>query len=145
MPVGRKPLEMVHEVLVQEGLVTKHGPERGSFLAGRQFTENQQHRRLHEGALPGKLLYGIPAIPQDALFAIDKGDGAVTRTGIGIALIQSDESGTAAQTGHIHRNLAFGAPHDGQFVGLAVDGQCGRIIKHISSSNPSPRQEKDQS
>jgi hypothetical protein len=69
---------MVHEVLMQEGLFAEHDSERGTFLAGRQFSKNQQHRRLHEGALPGQLLYGVPAIPQDALFTIDKRDGAVT-------------------------------------------------------------------
>jgi hypothetical protein len=60
---------------------------------------------------------------------------------IGVALVQGDEPGEAAQTAHINRDLAFGAAHHGQFVGLAVDGQCGRVVflhKSSCSLPPSP-------
>ena len=146
VPVGRKPFEVVHEVFVQQGRIAEHGAERGPFLAGRQLSENKQHDRFHEGALPRQLLNGIAPIPQNPLLAVHKGDGAVTRTGIGVALIQGDDPGAGAQTAHVHRDLAFGATHHRQFIGLAVNGQRGRIFfLHISSCDLSPRQEKDQS
>ncbi len=78
MPVGRKTFEMMHEILMQQGRIAEHGPKRGPLLAGRQFTEDEQHDRLHEGTLPRQLFNGIPAIAQDSLFPVHKRYGAVT-------------------------------------------------------------------
>ena len=75
----RVVLESLHElldVLVQhrvEGDLANPGLE---LRLGRQFAEQDQVGGFEEVALFGELLDGVAAIEQDALVAVDEGNGA---------------------------------------------------------------------
>jgi len=73
---------------------------------------DQEIGDLDEGAVCGQFLDGDSPVTQDPLVTIDEGDGALARTGIGIAWVEGDDSGLFAQVRNVDRALAFAAFDD---------------------------------
>ena len=57
---------------------------------------------------------GIPRYRRDALFSIDKRDGALTGTRVPVAAIESNQTGLIAKFANVDRALAGGAFNEGQ-------------------------------
>jgi hypothetical protein len=71
-----KPLHQLLDVLVQHRVVGNLARPRLHLRGGRQLAEQDQVRRFEKIALLRELLDRIAAVEQDALVAIDVGDGA---------------------------------------------------------------------
>jgi len=74
-----------------------------------------------------KLLDRIAAIAEDALLAVDEGDGGRARAGIETSGIERDVAGLLAERLDVDRPLAFGALDRLEFDGLAIDVERGRV------------------
>jgi hypothetical protein len=82
MGVVLKPLHQLLDVLVQQGVLRDFvGPGLELFFGG-QLSEEDQVRGFEIGAVLGQLLDGIPAIPEDALVAVDLGNRAPAGRGV---------------------------------------------------------------
>ena len=88
---------------------------------------------LDESGFLGQLLDGYAAVTQYPLFAVDEGDRAPARAGVGVAIVQGDETCVVAQGGDINRLFLFRAFDEGQIAPLSIQHEfCGRFHKLLS-------------
>ena len=121
--VGRDVLELVLHPLVQQLVGGQQVAEPGQLLPLRLPPENQHPRHLDEAGLGGELLDGDAAIAEDALLAVDEGDGAAADARVAQGRVVGDQAGLIAQLGDVDGPLALGPHQDGQLDLLIVDGQ----------------------
>ena len=103
----------------------------------RELTLAEQVRHLEERALLGQLLDGVAAVAEDALVAIDEGDGAATARGVHEGGIIGHEAEVVVgdlDLPQVHR--ADGAFADRELVALAgaVVGDRKAVLGHARSS-----------
>ena len=91
----------------------------------RELAVDDQIGRLDEIAVMRELLDGVTPVAKDAVIAVEKGDLALARAGVAIALIVGDVAGRRAQCTGIDRFFALGADHHRQGVFFVVDLQRG--------------------
>src|SRR6185437_9237431 len=84
------------------------------LLRGRQLAVDQQIAGLDEVAALGQRLDGITAIPQHALFAVEKGDRTGRRTGVHVALVERDAARLGAKLRDVDGALALAPRNDRQ-------------------------------
>ena len=114
---------------MQQGVHADVPAELLELLGRGQFAVDQQVGGFGEVAALGDHFHRIAAVAEDALFAVQEGDGAAGGTGVGVAFVQGDVAGGAEQLADIQGPIAFGALHKGQFVGFIVDCEfCGSSI-----------------
>ena len=82
MGIVTKTLQEFLGGLVQHGVVSDVGDEILQFRRGGQLAVQHQIGDFKKAALLRQLVDGIAPIPQDALVAIDEGDGALARCGV---------------------------------------------------------------
>ena len=116
---------MVEQAFVEQLVLRELGAKRRTFFGTRQLAEDEQHGGFDKRTAFGQLLDGDAAITQDALFAVDKGDGGLAGAGVGVARVKGEQSGVLLQAGDVDADLAFGADEDGKFEGLVTVGQDG--------------------
>ena len=107
-------------------------PVRGEgavFVLGRQLAEDQQPGYLKEVGSVRELLDGDAPVAQDALFAIDKGDGALATAGVAVAGVEGDQTAVGTQPGHVYGAFAFGTLDQGQFIAVVAD-EKGCFLGH---------------
>jgi hypothetical protein len=64
-----------------------------SWAAGGQFAVDDQVGGLDEGAFFRQFRDVVAAVAQDALFAVDEGDGAFAGAGVAVAGVEGDAAG----------------------------------------------------
>ena len=114
MRARRKPLIELLHVLVDQAVISQLVPELGKLLAVRQIAVDQQVGDLRELGMLGQLLDRIPAVAEDALLAVDIGDGARAGARVAVAQIEGDGAGLRAEGRNVDPVLAFGADNYGQ-------------------------------
>src|SRR5262249_25608982 len=72
-----------------------------------------------------ELLDRIAAVAQDALVAVDEGDGALARPGVAVAVVKSDRAGLRTQRSDVDADLALAADDQREFEIVAVQAQLG--------------------
>jgi hypothetical protein len=82
---GREALEVVAHVLVEHLVFGEQLGKLGEFGAGRQLAVDQQVGGLDEGAFFREFGDVIAAVAEDALFAVDEGDGALAGAGVAVS------------------------------------------------------------
>ena len=97
------------EVLVQHRVVGDRRGEGVELLLLGQLAAHQQVGDLEEGALRSQLLDRVAPVAQDALLAVDEGDRAPARAGVGVAGIEGDEARLVAQLRDVDGALTLGA------------------------------------
>jgi hypothetical protein len=83
MGAGREVLEQLLHRLVQQAVVGQLVAELVELGEARQGAVDQQVADLLEARLGGQLLDRVAAVAQDAAVAVDVGDGAGARAGVG--------------------------------------------------------------
>ena len=83
--VGRDVLELVLQALVQQLVGGQHAAETVQLVLAGQPAEDQQPGGLDEVGPVGELLDGDPAVAEDALVAVDEGDGALANRRVATA------------------------------------------------------------
>ena len=127
LAAGRKAVEMVQKPLVEQFVLREQRAKRRTFFGGRQLAENQQHGHFDKRTALGQLFDGEAAVAQDALFAVDEGDGRLAGAGVGVAGIKGQKPHVLFQGGDVDAHLAFRPDGDGQFHGLVAIGQGGGL------------------
>jgi hypothetical protein len=107
--------------------------KRWSFLQRCELSVDDQESGLHERRLLGQLLDRNPAVAQDALFSIDKGDGAPTGTGVPIAAIEGAQTGLVAKFADINRPLARTPFNQGQRGSSSIPAEFSICIHRLVS------------
>ena len=128
----RRVAETLHELLggfVQHGVVGDVVHPVVQLFLGGQFAEQQQVGDFQEGAALGENFDGISAIAQDALVAVDVGDGALARRRVHERRIvghQPEIVGAGFDLPQIHGPDGAVVDRDGiGFVGAIIgDGEC---------------------
>ena len=77
------------------------------LLGVRQLAVDQQIAGLDEVATLGDHLDRVAAVAQNALFAVEKRDGAGRRAGVDVPLVERDVAGLAAQLGDVEAPFIF--------------------------------------
>jgi len=75
---------------------------------GGKFFVNDQVGGLDEARVLGQLLDRNATVAQDALFAVDKRDGALTSAGVPITVVKGDQPGLIAKLANVDRPLTGG-------------------------------------
>ena len=92
-----------------------------------QLAVDQQVAGLDEIAPLGEHFDRIAAVAQHAYVAVEKGDRAGCRSGVGISLVERDIAGLRTQFRDVNGVLVFG-PHDNRQINLLVaDAQFGHL------------------
>ncbi len=140
MGVVLKPLHQLLDVLVQQRVLRDLVGPGLELLFGGQLSEEDQVRGFEIGAVLGQFLDGIPAIPEDALVAVDIGNRAPAGRGV-------EEGRVVGRQPRVVNGLdllEIGGPNraflDGDFVLLAraVVGNRQRV-SHKRATGPSRR------
>jgi hypothetical protein len=95
--IAREAIEEPLQVLVQHGVPLDPAGECGQLVGRRQLAVDQQIADLDEGRLLGQLLDRVAAVAQDPGVAVDVGDGALDRRGVGVAVVEGRVSGLGEQ------------------------------------------------
>ena len=85
------------------------GGEALEFFAIRESSQDQEIGDLEEAAVVGKFFDGDPSVAEDALLAVDEGDGAATGTGVRVTRVVSDVAGLVAQARDVDRVFPLGS------------------------------------
>ena len=80
--------EEVQQVLVQERILGKERAEVPELFLRGELSVNQEPCGLGEGGLLGKVLDGVASVAEDALFAVNKRNGALGAARVQVAVIQ---------------------------------------------------------
>ena len=104
---------------------SQRGAEILQLLFGRQLAVNQQIARFDKIAPLGQLLDRVAAVTQNALFAVEKRNGADGRAGVHVAVVHRDQAGRGAELGDIDGRFVLGAGNDRQFQLTVVVDQFG--------------------
>jgi len=104
-------VEALH-VLVEHGVTLDRIFEVGEFLGRGQLALDQQIRDFQEVALVGEFFDGNAAVAENSLVAVDEGDRALGRPGIGVAGIESYQAGVGTKLSDVDRLLALGTYDD---------------------------------
>ena len=88
--------------------------ERSQLLGVGQFAVDQQVAGFDEVAVLGEHFDRIAAVAEDALFAVEKRDGAGRRAGVDVALVERDVAGLGPQLRDVDRAFVLGADDDRQ-------------------------------
>ena len=110
---------------MQHGVPQDRPAKGGELLLVGQFAIDQEVRDLQEIAVGGELLDRIAAVAEDAAVAVEKGDRALRRAGVGVALVERRAAAGGEQLGDVEAPFAFGAGDDGEVKRLAVQFQAG--------------------
>jgi hypothetical protein len=132
--VLRQEAEEAPEVLVEHRVDADRADEVGDLLARRQLPVDQQVRDLEEVAALGQLLDRVAAVAQDALLAVDEGDGGAAGAGVGVAWVERDETRLVSQLADVDGAFALAALDDGQLDDPIADAQLCEF-GHGSHSN----------
>ena len=95
--VAREAVEEGAQVLVQHRVPADGVLEAAQLVARRQLAVDEQVGDLDEGRLLGQLVDRVAAVAQDALVAVDVGDGALARRRVDEADVVGDEPGLLQQ------------------------------------------------
>ena len=115
-------IEDLHVFVDEAGVVQEHR-ETVELPLGRQVAVDQEVGGLHEGGVLGQLVHGNAAVPEDALFPVHEGDGALATAGVDVAGVQRDQAGLRPKIGDVDGLFSFGTDDEGQFVGGAIEDQ----------------------
>lgn len=122
---GGEALEVEFHGLVDHLVVGEEVGEAAELVAGGEFAVDDEVGGLDEGGVLGDLFDGDAAVAEDAFFAVYEGDGALAGAGVGVAVIEGDETGLGAELGDVEGQLAFGSAEHGELVGLAIKFELG--------------------
>ena len=103
--------EEVQQVLVQKRILGKECAEVPELFLRGEFSVNQEPRGLGEGRLLGKIFDGVASVAEDALFAVNKRNGALGAARVQVAVIQRDKPGILAQRADVEAVFALGTFH----------------------------------
>ena len=81
-------------------------------------------RDFQKVAIAGQVFDRVAAIAKNAAVAVEKGDAAGGRAGVGVALVERDAAGRREQLGDVEAALLLGADDDRQLDLLAVKLQA---------------------
>src|SRR6516164_1600743 len=95
------------------------GKARQLSLRG-QLSVDDQKSGLDEARLLRQCLDGNAAVAKDALFSVDKRNGALTGTCVPVAAVESDQTGLIAQFANVNRTLTGRPFYEGQHRFFAV-------------------------
>ena len=123
-----KAVEEVAHVLVEHRVTVQQQRPFLALLRIRHLAVDQQVGHLDKARLGGQFLDRITAVAQNALLAIQIGDGAGARAGVLVAVVKRHGPGLLAQGRDIDGLLAFAALEDGQGVVLVPKGQGGGTL-----------------
>ena len=101
------------------------------LLLGGELAVDEQVRDLEERGVLGQLLDGVAAVLEDALVAVDVGDGAAGRRGVGEAGVVDRQAGIVLGLADLAEVAGTdGAVGDGELVLLAraVVANCQRVV-----------------
>ena len=76
---------------------------------------------------------GMPAVPEDALLAVDEGDRRLARPGVHEAVVERHEPGLVAELRDVEAELAFAALDHGELRGLVLVAQLRGLFAHSVS------------
>ena len=108
-------------LLVQHGVIGDRGLELLALGDIGQIAVEQEVAGLQEVAVLGELLDGISAIEQNALVAVDIGNGRLTAGGRREAGIIGEDIGVAVETGNVDHRWADRAMVNIELVGVAIE------------------------
>jgi hypothetical protein len=129
---GGEALEMILHAFVQQLVFGEPLGKLPELVAVRQAAPDQQERDLDERRLLREFFDWDSAIPQDALFAVDEGDGAFAGTGIAVAVVEGDMAGLASQTSPPARSLSLVAACSTPFR----ESTAVKSLNHVMQTNP---------
>ena len=78
-----------------------------SCVGGRQLAVDQQVATSTKSQFAAELLDRIAAVAEDALFAVEKRDGAGRRAGVHVAFVERDVAGLGPQLGDVDGRLVL--------------------------------------
>ena len=116
----REALEELPHALVHAGARGDAPAEFGQLLRGRQFAVDDQIRRLEEDRFTGEVLDAVAAVTQDPLFAVDEGDIADARPGVGKPVVERDVARLIPQRADVNGMLVLRADKNGKINRLSV-------------------------
>ncbi len=125
---GRKTVEEMPHVLVEHLVFREQVGKIDELGAAGQVAVDQQVGGLDEGAFGGQLGDVVAAVAQDALLAVDEGDGALAGAGIAIAGVKCDAARLIAQGGDVDAHFTFGSDD-----GRETDRLSIKVHFHVSS------------
>lgn len=129
--VTREALVEVLDVLVQQGVLRDVVLERRELVDGRQLAVDQQVGDLQEGGALGQLLDRVAAVPQDARFAVQVGNGGFVRGGVAVTAVQCHQTGLGTELPDVEALVPDGAvDHRVGVLAVAVP-QYYRVVAHV--------------
>jgi hypothetical protein len=114
------------QVLVQHRVVGDVVVNCASWALGSLLVQQQPHD-LDEVTARGELFDRVAGVTQDALLAVEEGDGALAGAGVRVAGVEGDVARLRAELRDVDRALAFGADHDREIPALVADPQLGLL------------------
>lgn len=139
MGVARESVVEALDVLVQQRVLGDLVLERGQFVDRRQLAVDQQIRHLDKAGPLGELLDGIAAVAQNALFAVEVGNGGLVGRGVAVAAVQSHQTGLGPQLPDVEALVADRAvDHRVGVLAVAVP-QYYRVVAFLAHVIPHRR------
>jgi len=94
-----------------------------------QFAVNDEVGGLDEFALLGELLNRVTTVAQDSRISVNVSNLTLARTGVAVALVETDVARLGPQSPHIHCFLSFGAFNKRQFIDFVFKVEQG-CLRH---------------
>ncbi len=127
---GRVCFVKALHVFVHQRVVGNAAREIVDLFFGGEFTVNKQIGYLKEGRIFAQLFDGIAPVPQDAVIAVEEGNGTFGSAGILKAAVERNIAGGVKQLGYVNGFFVFSACNYGKFVLLAVENQFS-VFGHL--------------
>ena len=123
-------VEDMFHIIVKRSVARQFGRKLLLLRPVRKFAVNQQVGRFDERGFFGEFLDRNSAITQDSLLAVDKGDPALARAGISVAVVQGNVGRLRPELADINRLFAFGSDHGGQLELHSVNVELCLFFRH---------------
>ena len=126
--IFRETLENLLHLRLDGGVGAQEVAENLPLFLARQFAVDDEVGGLDEIAVPGELVDRITAVAQDAVVAIQEGDGALARAGVAVALVVKNIAGVLAEVAGVDGVLALRPRHHGTGDFLIVELEEGGLL-----------------
>src|SRR5678815_3556528 len=108
------------------------------LAARRELAVDQEEADLHEIRLLGQDLDRNPTVVEDALFAVDEGDGALAGAGVRVARVEGDVARLRPELRDVDGALALAPDDDRELPRLVPDAQLGLFLGQLCLLYTSP-------
>jgi len=124
----REALEVVLHGFVQQLVVGQQIRKVPQFRTVWQPTHNQQMGDLDKGGFLRQFLDGNPAVAQNPLLPINKGNLAAAGARVAITFVQRDAASLVAQGGNVNGPLSLTARYNRERIALSVQCQHRSLV-----------------